>query len=84
MAEQELLQVREGRLVQREEGYLSEATIGVKFSKQFALSKQAQKVKMVATDTAIPNDDEPVQGGNSGDNNGGNTGGGDNGGGLEP
>jgi hypothetical protein len=38
---------------------------------------------MVATDTAIPNDDEPAQGGNSGDNNGGNTGGGDQGG-LEP
>jgi len=62
-------------------------TIGVKFSKQFALSKQAQKVKMVATDTAIPNDDEPAQGGNSGDNNGGNQQGGgsqDTGGGLEP
>jgi len=27
---------------------------------------------MVATDTAIPNDDEPAQGGNSGGNNGGN------------
>jgi hypothetical protein len=41
---------------------------------------------MVATDTAIPNDDEPAQGDNSGDNNGGNTGGGsqDTGGGLEP
>jgi hypothetical protein len=61
------------------------ATIGVKFSKQFALSKQAQKVKMVATDTAIPNDDEPAQGGNSGDTGGGNQqGGGNNGGGLEP
>jgi hypothetical protein len=63
------------------------ATIGVKFSKQFALSKQAQKVKMVATDTAIPNDDEPAQGGNSGGNNGGNQQGGgsqDTGGGLEP
>ena len=62
------------------------ATIGVKFSKQFALSKQAQKVKMVATDTAIPNDDDPAQGGNSGDNNGGNQQGGgsqDTGGGLE-
>jgi hypothetical protein len=35
---------------------------------------------------AIPNDDEPAHGGNSGDNNGGNTGGGsqDTGGGLEP
>jgi hypothetical protein len=41
---------------------------------------------MVATDTAIPNDDEPAQGGNSGDNTGGNTGGGsqDTGGWLEP
>ena len=56
------------------------ATIGVKFSKQFSLSKQAQKVKMVATDTAIPNDDEPAQGGNSGDTGGGNQ----QGGGLEP
>jgi hypothetical protein len=27
---------------------------------------------MVATDTAIPNDDEPAQGGNSGDTGGGN------------
>ena len=35
-------------------------------------AKQAQKVKMVATDTAIPNDDEPAQGGNSGGGNGGN------------
>jgi hypothetical protein len=32
---------------------------------------------MVATDTAIPNDDEPAQGGNSGDNNGGDDNGGD-------
>jgi hypothetical protein len=39
---------------------------------------------MVATDTAIPNDDEPAQGGNSGDTGGGNTGGGDNEGWLEP
>jgi hypothetical protein len=41
---------------------------------------------MVATDTAIPNDDEPAQGGNTGGNNGGNTGGGsqDTGGGLDP
>jgi hypothetical protein len=34
------------------------ATIGIKFSKQFAMNKQAQKVKYVATDTAIPGDDE--------------------------
>jgi hypothetical protein len=42
---------------------------------------------MVATDTAIPNDDEPAQGGNTGDNNGGNQGGGNGntpGGELEP
>jgi hypothetical protein len=36
---------------------------------------------MVATDTAIPNDDEPAQGGNTGDNNGGDDNGGENGGG---
>ena len=34
------------------------ATIGIKFSKQFAMNKQAQKVKYVATDPAIPGDDE--------------------------
>ena len=34
------------------------ATIGIKFSKEFAMHKQAQKVKFVATDTAIPADDE--------------------------
>ena len=34
------------------------ATMGVKFSKQFAMNKQAQKVKFVATDTAIPSDEE--------------------------
>lgn len=49
------------------------STVGVKFSKQFALNKQAQKVKMVATDTAITNDDTP-----EGDNTGGDNGGGDN------
>ena len=36
------------------------ATVGVKFSKKFAIDKTAQKVKMVGTETAIPNDDEPV------------------------
>ena len=49
------------------------ATMGVKYSKQFAHDKQAQKVKFVGTDTAIPNDDEPEEPGNTG----GNTGGGD-------
>ena len=59
------------------------ATMGVKYSKQFAHDKQALKVKFVGTDTAIPNDDEP---GNGGDTPGGgetpdpNAGGGDNGG----
>ena len=66
-----------------EEYLLSQMETPVKLN----LSKQAQKVKMVATDTAIPNDDEPAQGGNSGGNNGGNQQGGgsqDTGGGLEP
>ena len=48
------------------------ATVGIKFSKQFSLNKQAQKVKVVATDTIIPNDTDPSdQGGNGGGNNGG-------------
>ena len=38
------------------------ATIGIKFSKQFALKKQAQKVKFVATDTAIPGEETPDSG----------------------
>ena len=36
------------------------ATMGVKFSKQFAHDKQAQKVRFVATDEAIPGDDTPT------------------------
>jgi hypothetical protein len=48
------------------------------------LNNKKQKVKILATDTAIPNDDEPAQGGNSGGNNGGNTGNQGNEGGLEP
>ena len=51
------------------------ATVGIKFSKQFSLNKQAQKVKVVATDTVIPNDTDPS---NQGGNGGGNNGGGDN------
>ena len=35
-------------------------TMGVKFSKQFAHDKQAQKVRFVATDEAIPGDDTPT------------------------
>jgi len=59
------------------------ATMGVKYSKQFAHDKQAQKVKFVGTDTAIPNDDEPEEPGNTGGNTGGGDtpGGGGNGGG---
>jgi len=45
------------------------ATIGQKFSRQFALNKQAQKVKFVATDvTADPtdgDDDNTQTGGNT-------------------
>ena len=58
---------------------------------EYLLSQLETPVKlkdgMVATDTAIPNDDEPAQGGNTGDNNGGTQQGGgsqDTGGGLEP
>ena len=57
------------------------ATVGIKFSKRFAIEKQAQKVKTVSTDEAIPGDDTPTPtptptpGGNGG--NGGNTPGGD-------
>ena len=49
------------------------ATIGVKFSKQFALKKQAQKVKFVASETAedtneggSDDDDAPGAGGGNG------------------
>ena len=41
---------------------------GIKYSKQFALNKQAQKVKYVATDI-VAEDDNTQQGG--GDNGGG-------------
>ena len=57
------------------------STIGIKYSKQFALNKQAQKVKYVATDTTA----EPSGEGEGGDGNqGGNQGGQQQGGGLEP
>ena len=54
------------------------ATVGINFSKQFALKKQAQKVSFIATDIAIPNDDVPQGGGGS------NSGGGDTPNGDEP
>ena len=56
------------------------ATIGIKYSKQFALNKQAQKVKYVATDIVAEEPETPSGGG---DNNGGNNGGGNQGGELE-
>ena len=40
------------------------ATVGIKYSKQFALNKQAQKVKYVATDI-VADDDNTQQGGGS-------------------
>ena len=45
------------------------STVGIKFSKQFALNKQAQKVRVVATDQAIANDNDPTNGNNGGGNN---------------
>ena len=53
------------------------STIGIKYSKQFALNKQAQKVKYVATDTTA----ETTEGEGGDDNQGGQQQGG---GGLEP
>ena len=51
------------------------ATVGIKYSKQFALNKQAQKVDYSATqETADPEPETPSGGG---DNNGGNTPGGE-------
>ena len=70
------------------------ATIGIKFSKQFATDKQAQKVSYNPLDTAVPNDDvenpttngggttpDPGTGGGDTPGGGDNNGGGDNGGG---
>ena len=51
------------------------ATVGIKYSKQFALNKQAQKVKYVATDIVA---DEPETPSGGGDNNSGDNGGGGN------
>ena len=39
------------------------STVGIKFSKEFALAKQAKKVKVVATDTVIPADPGTNNGG---------------------
>ena len=48
------------------------ATVGIKYSKQFALNKPAQKVKYVATDIVAEEPETPSGGG---DNNGGGGGG---------
>ena len=62
------------------------ATIGIKFSKLFGMNKQAQKVKYVATDTAIAGDEEetggsqtPEGGGTGSEGGSDNTGGGSDG-----
>ena len=48
------------------------ATVGIKYSKQFALNKQAQKVKYVATDIVAEEPETPSGGGSNGGNGGGN------------
>ena len=42
------------------------ATVGIKYSKQFALNKQAQKVKYVATDIVAEEPETPSGGGSNG------------------
>ena len=53
------------------------ATIGIKYSKQFALNKQAQKVKYVATDIVAEEPETPSGGGDTGGGGGDNTPGGE-------
>ena len=48
------------------------ATVGIKYSKQFALNKQAQKVKYVATDIVAEEPETPSGGGENGGGGGGN------------
>ena len=50
------------------------STVGIKFSKEFALKKQAQKVNVTSADVTV-SDDEETPGGNG--NNGGGTNNGD-------
>ena len=47
------------------------ATVGIKYSKQFALNKQAQKVKYVPTDIVAEEPETPSGGGGGGNGNGG-------------
>ena len=51
------------------------ATVGIKYSKQFALNKQAQKVKYVPTDIVAEEPETPSGGDDNG--GGGNNGGGE-------
>ena len=53
------------------------ATVGIKYSKQFALNKQAQKVKYVATDIVAEEPETPSGGGSNGGGGGGNNGNGE-------
>ena len=46
------------------------STVGVKFSKQFALDKKAQRVDGSANDTTISNDEDPDDGNDNGNDNG--------------
>ena len=48
------------------------ATVGIKYSKQFALNKQAQKVKYVATDIVAEEPETPSGGGSNGGGGGDN------------
>ena len=48
------------------------ATVGIKYSKQFALNKQAQKVKYVATDIVAEEPETPSGGGDNGGGGGNN------------
>ena len=48
------------------------ATVGIKYSKQFALNKQAQKVKYVATDIVAEEPETPSGGGSNGGGGGNN------------
>lgn len=51
------------------------STVGTKYSKQFALNKQEQKVKYSATDVVAETDDNTQQGGDAGGGNQPGTGG---------
>ena len=58
------------------------ATVGIRFSKEFALNKQIQKVKFVAADSEEPGEDDTEEPGGGTENPGGEGGEGGNGGGT--